>query len=95
MTPVPVEQRVERLPSVYQAACVGVGPLGNQVVVVIVVLREQISDTELQDSIRAVAGTQVSAVLRRKDLPMDIRHNAKINREKLAQWASQVLAGVQ
>jgi len=95
VTPVPVEQRVERLPSVYQAACVGVGPLGNQVVVVIVVLREQISDTELQDSIRAVAGTRVSAVLRRKDLPMDIRHNAKINREKLAQWASQVLAGVQ
>lgn len=95
LTPVPVEQRVEKLPCVYQAACVGVGPVGNQVVVVIVVLRGEISDTELENSIREVAGTPVSAILRRTKLPMDIRHNAKINREKLADWADQVLAGAQ
>lgn len=94
LTPVPVEQRVEKLPSVYQAACVGVGPPGNQVVVVVVVVKEDISDTDLEDAVRDVAGTSVSAVLRRTKLPMDIRHNAKINREKLARWADQVLAGV-
>lgn len=95
LTPVPVEQRVEKLPNVYQSACVGVGPAGNQTVVVVVVLVGNIPDTELEDSIRAVAGTSVAAVLRRSTLPMDIRHNAKINREKLAHWADQVLAGVQ
>lgn len=95
LTPVPVEQRVEKLSHVYQAACVGVGPVGNQIVVVIVVLRDEMSNTELEDSIRAVASVQVGAVLIRKELPMDIRHNAKINREQLSYWASNVLAGFQ
>ncbi len=95
ITPVPVEQRVEKIPVVSQAACVGVGPPGKQVVVVVVVIRGNVSDTDLENSIRAVAGTQVSAVLRRKKLPMDIRHNAKINREALADWANEVLAGAQ
>ena len=95
LTPVPVEQRIEKIPVVSQAACVGVGPVGKQVVVIVVVTREFISDTDLEDSIRSVAGTPVSAVLRRKKLPMDIRHNAKIDRGALAAWAAKFLAGVQ
>lgn len=95
LTPVPVEQRIEKIPAVSQAACVGVGPAGKQVVVIVVVIRESVSDTDLEDAIRSVAGTPVSAVLRRKKFPMDIRHNAKIDRGALAAWAANFLAGVQ
>jgi olefin beta-lactone synthetase len=93
ITPVPVEQRVEQLDAVYQAACVGVGPPGNQVVVLVVVLNHKVPELELIDSIRAVAGVSVSAVLTTKKLPTDIRHNAKIDREKLSHWATSVLSG--
>ena len=98
ITPVPVEQKVEELPHIYQAACVGVGPKNNQVVVVVVVLnpnlpRGEFSDNALENAVRSVAGVPVSAVLTIKKLPTDIRHNAKINREKVASWASSILAG--
>jgi acyl-coenzyme A synthetase/AMP-(fatty) acid ligase len=93
VTPVPIEQNVEKLEGIYQAACVGVGPTGNQVVVVVVVLEYKIPELELMDSIRAVSGVPVSSVLIIKKLPTDIRHNAKINREKVSQWAASILSG--
>jgi acyl-CoA synthetase (AMP-forming)/AMP-acid ligase II len=93
VTPVPIEQNVEKLDGVYQAACVGVGPTGNQVVVVVVVLEYKIPDLDLMDSVRAVSDVPVSAVLIIKKLPTDIRHNAKINREKVSHWAASILSG--
>lgn len=96
VTPVPIEQRVERLSAIEQAACVGVGPVGNQVVVVVVVLADSAADPddlELADAIRSIAGVPVSAVLTTRELPTDIRHNAKINREQIARWASATLGG--
>jgi len=93
VTPVPIEQRVEQLEGIYQAACVGVGPRDNQVVVVVVVLEHKMSDLALIDSVRAIAGVPVSSVLAIKKLPTDIRHNAKINREKVSSWATSVLGG--
>lgn len=35
--------------------------------------------------------SRINHVLRHKSLPVDIRHNAKINREQLAQWAAKKL----
>ena len=35
----------------------------------------------------------IAAVLVRKDLPVDIRHNSKIDRAELSKWADSILAG--
>ena len=56
-----------------------------------------LADAVLTAQVRAaVAGampTPVAAVLQVKALPVDIRHNTKIDRTALAGWASAVLAG--
>ncbi len=41
----------------------------------------------------SVVSVPVAAVLTRSSFPVDIRHNAKIDRTALAAWASRVLAG--
>ena len=98
VTPVGVEQRVEALSQVDAAACVGVGPAGTQVVAVVVVpqdgapRRGGLADPELAAAVRARAGVPLAAVLVRRDLPVDIRHNSKIDRAALGRWASDRLA---
>jgi acyl-coenzyme A synthetase/AMP-(fatty) acid ligase/pimeloyl-ACP methyl ester carboxylesterase len=96
LAPVRVEQAVQQLPEVRQAACVGVGPRGTQAVVVIVVADdspEGLASLELTTAVRAVAQVDVAAVLVRRDLPVDIRHRSKIDRAALAEWAGRRLAG--
>jgi len=94
ITPVGVEQRVEALSNVDSAALVGVGPVGTQQVVVVVTgAGGPLADGPLTAAVREVAGVAVTAVLVRKNLPVDIRHNSKIDRVALARWASGVLAG--
>lgn len=95
-TPVPVEQRVESLGFVRQAACVGVGPKDNAVVVIVYVesgREPELSQLQREDCVREVAGVPIAAILCVKSLPTDIRHNAKLNREKISQWANKKLAG--
>lgn len=98
LTPVGVEQRVEALGEVRAAAVVGVGPVGTQAVVVIVVpehgsTRTPVAGLALTDLARAAAGIEVAAVLVRDGLPVDIRHASKVDRAALARWAESVLAG--
>lgn len=104
VTPVGVEQRVERLQAVRAAAAVGVGPPGAQVVAVVVVPADAASglrrrsrmrpaDTALSDAVRAAAGTDVAAVLTTTRLPLDIRHASKVDRQKVAAHAARILAG--
>jgi acyl-CoA synthetase (AMP-forming)/AMP-acid ligase II len=96
VAPVGIEQLVERLAPVEAAACVGVGPIGTQQLVVIVVTdrkRTGLPGLELIASVRRAAGRDVAAVLERSELPVDIRHNSKIDRAALAGWADRVLAG--
>ena len=104
VTPVGVEQRVERLPAVRAAAAVGVGPPGTQVVAVVVVTSDVaprrrrrasigLADPALSSAVRAAAGTEVAAVLTAPDLPVDIRHASKVDRQKVANSAARVLAG--
>ena len=100
LTPVGVEQRVETLPEVVSAAVVGVGPAGTQQVVAVVVPREgavrrhPLADAQLAADVRRVAGFDVAAVLAVPKLPVDIRHNSKIDRVAVSAWASRVLTGV-
>lgn len=96
VTPVPVEQRVESLDFVRQAACVGVGPKDGSVVVIVYIESGQgpkLSPLQREDQVRAVAGVPIAAILPVKSLPTDIRHNAKLNREEISQWANKKLAG--
>lgn len=96
VAPVAIEQRVETLPEVDHAAVVGIGPVGDQVIVVIVVLGDRTTGPaglDLIDRIRAQVDERVAAVLLRPDLPVDIRHQSKVDRRALADWADTVLAG--
>jgi len=96
LAPVGIEQAVQQLPQVEQAAVVGVGPVGTQQVVVIVVAEggaSGLAGLDLTAQVRAAAGHDVAAVLVRPGLPVDIRHNSKVDRTSLAAWASALLAG--
>lgn len=96
VTPVAVEQAAQTLDEVVSAACVGVGPVGDQQVVVVVTgpdARQVVAAADLTMAIRSLAGIGLAAVLVRDELPVDIRHNAKIDRSRLGDWAARVLAG--
>lgn len=101
VTPVGAEQAIERLDSIRLAAIVGVGPAGTQAVAAVVetvppVRKAGPATPQLAGHVRRAAhdaGVQVSAVLAVPAQPTDIRHNAKIDRARLARWASRVLAG--
>jgi len=55
---------------------------------------EVLASLDLIDQVRAAAvSTPVAAVLVRDSLPVDTRHNSKIDRAALARWAADVLAG--
>jgi hypothetical protein len=43
--------------------------------------------------VRDALGIDVAAVVQRSEFPVDVRHQAKIDRAALAQWAESVLAG--
>lgn len=97
VTPVGIEQRVESVSAVAQAAAVGVGPAGTQQTVLVVVAHDHrpapLAPAPLAAEIRAAAGRQVAAVLVTDRLPVDIRHASKIDRTRVARWAEHVLAG--
>jgi acyl-coenzyme A synthetase/AMP-(fatty) acid ligase len=99
VTPVGIEQRVELLESVRAAAVVGVGPLGNQQVVVVVVPSETpkrgdvLAGSALAADVRAAAEQPVAAVLTLPALPVDIRHASKVDRARVGRWAARVLSG--
>ncbi len=83
-------------PEVARTALVGVGPHGHQVPVLCVELirhagrksRERIRRDLLRLGQNNVATAAITRVLFHKSFPVDIRHNAKIGREKLGLWAA-------
>ncbi len=103
VTPVGIERRVEGLPGVARAAAVGVGPAGTaQVVVVVETLGDGsgrgLAPATLRDAVRRVVAegepkAEVAAVLTIDRLPVDIRHNSKIDRVAVGRWAQRVLDG--
>ncbi len=84
---------------VERTALVGLGPLGQQEPVIII----QPEPTRLLTGTRMIAfrdemlewakksdlTRRINKIIFRDSLPVDIRHNAKINREELAQWAAK------
>ena len=96
ITSVPVERLVETSLELARVAAVGVGPAGRQQLVVVVEEShgaDGLASTDLTARVRSVVNHPVAAVLIRRSLPVDIRHNAKIDRTAVAGWAEDVLAG--
>ena len=96
---IPVEGVFNTHPAVFRSALVGVGKAGSQMPVLCVELekgihvdQEQIKQ-ELLKIARAHVHTQgIITILFHPAFPVDIRHNAKIFREKLALWATGKLS---
>ena len=89
-----VEPVFNTVAGVARTALVGVGAAGAQVPVLCVeLLRGQSDSPALQEALRAHAAARTPEAglqhfLVHPAFPVDIRHNAKIGREKLAVWAS-------
>ncbi|GFO69934.1 peptide synthase [Geomonas limicola] len=95
---IPCEAVFNTHPAVFRSALVGVGPRGEQRPVLCVELEKGIKVD--QEAVRAELLTiardhihthNIETILFHPAFPVDIRHNAKIFREKLAVWAARRL----
>lgn len=100
MLPVPCEAIFNQHPGLARSALVGVGPLGRQRPVLVVEPRQSKTSTEEQEKLAAELlelgaahehARGIKDVLFYPAFPVDVRHNAKIQREKLAAWAEKQL----
>ncbi|HEX5471171.1 MAG TPA: fatty acid CoA ligase family protein [Lacipirellulaceae bacterium] len=85
-------------PAVRRCALVGIGSKGNQTPVIVVERKSCWSDGDEVELHRLALSHKQTASIHKFivvnwSLPVDVRHNAKINREKLAVWAAKRLAG--
>lgn len=84
------------VPGVRRTALVGVGAHGRQLPVLCYELLPGADAATVEPQLRALAArhphlTGIGQYLRHPAFPVDIRHNAKIGREKLAAWAATQL----
>ncbi len=96
---IPCEAVFNEHPDVFRSALVGVGPAGGQEPVIVVEpergryprgRRQAALTDELLALGRANELTSdIRRVLFHRGFPVDVRHNAKINREQLAVWAAR------
>ena len=102
MFTIPCEAILNQHSKVYRSALVGIGTPGSQSPVMVVETwpehrpqtpkDEQQLMAELWDLAKSSPLTEsVHDILLHPSLPVDIRHNAKIFREKLAVWAEETL----
>lgn len=97
MYTIPCEALFNEHPSVFRSALVGVGKPGAQEPVIIVELVPDAVQSEgLLNELCELAGkntltSNIKTFLVHPAFPVDIRHNAKIFREKLAAWAADQL----
>lgn len=97
--PIPCEGIFNTHPGVFRSALVGVGPKGRQTPVICVersrnrgVRDKKTLAAELLGLAKQNALTRgINTVLFHPSFPVDIRHNSKIFREKLAVWAAKQL----
>ena len=94
---IPCESLFNQHPRVFRSALVGVGPPGRQRPV-ICVERHKSDDGKNRDRLEkellAIAAANeltrsIKTILFHKAFPVDIRHNSKIFRERLARWAEK------
>ena len=98
IAPVPIEIAAESVEGVQRAAAVAVGPVGVQQVVVVLEMTGERADGHasagVSAAVRAACAPQpVAAVWTVKALPVDIRHNAKIDRTALGRTMERILSG--
>lgn len=101
VTPYGLENAANTALTVTGAAAVGVGPVGNQVVVLVVTtlsagkrgLAPGALQAQVRQAIAARSDIEIAAVLVVDHLPVDIRHNSKIDRVRVGTWAGRLLAG--
>jgi acyl-CoA synthetase (AMP-forming)/AMP-acid ligase II len=97
--PVPCESIVNTHERVFRSALVGVGEPGRKTPVIIIEIWPEYRPTseaervELKRQVvdlmqRHELTRQIEHVLLHPGLPVDVRHNSKINREQLAAWAT-------
>ncbi len=94
---IPCEAIFNRHPAVFRSALVGVGPPGRQTPVICIELKKGRAGSnrsdlrvELLERGRNSPVTEtIDTVLFHPAFPVDIRHNSKIFREKLAVWAAR------
>jgi len=93
VTPVPIEQAVEKIFPGVIAAAVGVSTDCQHALVVVLCdgNTSGVADRETENAVRG-AVPQVTAVLYKKELPVDRRHNSKIDRTALSVWATEQLS---
>ena len=92
---IPCEAIFNTHPDVFRSALVGIGPRHRQKPVVCIELSKSnvaINKNDLKDELLGMAAANeltrsIRTLLFHKSFPVDIRHNSKIFREKLAVWA--------
>ena len=96
---VPCEAIFNNHPQVFRSALVGVGPKERQKPLICIELQKTDNDkskNEIQAELLKLAAKNeltkhIKTILFHRAFPVDIRHNAKIFREKLAIWAGKKL----
>lgn len=96
---IPCERVFNQHPKVFRTALAGVGKKGGQTPVICVELEKGINDINaetlknelLQIGQKYAHTADIKHFLIHPGFPVDIRHNAKINREQLSDWASERL----
>ncbi len=96
---IPCEAVFNQHPKVYRTALVGIGTRGRQTPVLCVELEKNAGTADqpaLISELRALGAAhehtrEITTFLFHPEFPVDIRHNAKIGREKLAVWAAEHL----
>jgi acyl-CoA synthetase (AMP-forming)/AMP-acid ligase II len=96
---IPCEAIFNNHPRVFRSALVGVGPPPAQKPVICIELdssdkgnnQERLTEKLLDLAKRHELTRSIETVLYHKSFPVDIRHNSKIFREKLAVWAEKQL----
>lgn len=94
---IPCEAVFNTHPSVFRTALVGIGPPGRQTPVLCVELERGVRTPDratLTRELLEIGGRFehtrcIRTILFHKAFPVDVRHNAKIAREKLALWAAK------
>lgn len=100
--PVPVENVFDQHPRVHRTALVGIGPRGQErPLLVVEPLPGELPKSEVMTQAfimqlrdigrRTPRAADIEHFLFRMDFPVDVRHNAKIDREALKRWAETQL----
>jgi len=97
---IPCEAIFNNHPRVYRSALVGIGPLHRQKPVICIELKRhkiKYNKKTLKNELLELAQQheltrEIETVLFHPSFPVDIRHNSKIFREKLAIWAEKKLS---